>query len=168
MIEGRFSIVPAAYVLLLREGTAGRTEVLLQLRHNTGYMDGHWASAAAGHIEAGETAAAAALREAREELGLADADLHFVTAMQRTNGPEPIEQRIDFFFAARSWDGQPAIQESAKAADLRWCALDALDDLPGPVVPHERYVLDGLRRHSLAPYETFGFDTAPVVEPMEA
>lgn len=157
MIEGRFSIIPAAYVLLLREADDG-TEVLLQLRQNTGFMDGHWASAAAGHVEAGETAAAAALREAREELGLADADLHFVTAMQRTNGPEPIEQRIDFFFAARSWAGEPAIREAAKAAELRWARLGELDALPGPVVPHERYVLDGLHARSLAPYVTFGFE----------
>lgn len=168
MIEGRFSIVPASYVLLLRETADGGTEVLLQLRQNTGFMDGHWASAAAGHVEAGETAHAAALREAREELGLESIELHFVTAMQRTNGPEPIEQRIDFFFAARTWQGEPRILEAAKAAELRWCRLDGLDELPGPVVPHERHVLDGLHQQRLAPYETFGFSGAPAVEPLKA
>ena len=40
-----FSVVPAAFVLLLRDG-----KVLLQLRQNTGFMDGHWACAAAGHV----------------------------------------------------------------------------------------------------------------------
>ena len=46
----RFVVVPAAYVFLLRDGASG-VEVLLQLRRNTGYMDEHWAAAAAGHVE---------------------------------------------------------------------------------------------------------------------
>ena len=44
-------MVPASYVYLLRE-VDGATEVLLQLRQGTPYMDGHWAAAAAGHVEA--------------------------------------------------------------------------------------------------------------------
>ena len=47
-------------------GTGDGDEVLLQLRQNTGYMDDHWAAAAAGHVERGETAYdAAAPRGAR-------------------------------------------------------------------------------------------------------
>ena len=60
----RFVVVPASYVFLLRDGITG-PEVLLQLRQNTGYMDDHWAAAAAGHVERGETAYDAARREAR-------------------------------------------------------------------------------------------------------
>ena len=79
--HGRFTVVPAAYVFLLRAGDdpAGVPEVLLQLRRNTGYMDDHWAAAAAGHVERGETAVSAAHREAAEELGVADLALEFVT-----------------------------------------------------------------------------------------
>ena len=61
--HGRFVVVPASYVFLLRDGVTG-AEVLLQLRQNTGYMDDHWAAAAAGHVEQGETAYDAARREA--------------------------------------------------------------------------------------------------------
>jgi 8-oxo-dGTP diphosphatase len=64
-----FVVVPASYVYLLRDGIGG-PEVLLQLRQNTGYMDGHWAAAAAGHVERGETAYDTARREAVEELGV--------------------------------------------------------------------------------------------------
>ena len=149
----RFAVVPASYVFLLREGAAG-PEVLLQLRQNTGYMDDHWAAAAAGHVERGETAYDAAHREAAEEIAVSGLALEFVTAMQRTRGGEPIDERIDFFFTARSWAGEPRIVETEKAADLRWCALDAL---PDPVVPHERAVLDGLRAGTTTPYCTFGF-----------
>jgi 8-oxo-dGTP pyrophosphatase MutT (NUDIX family) len=154
VIDGRFAVVPASYVFLLREGDHG-TEVLLQLRQNTGYMDHHWAAAAAGHVEQGETADDAARREAIEEIGVSDLDLDFVTAMQRTHGSgEPIDERIDFFFTARSWSGEPRIVEPDKAADLRWCLLT---DLPDPVVPHELTVLDGLRTGTTRAYSTFGF-----------
>jgi 8-oxo-dGTP pyrophosphatase MutT (NUDIX family) len=151
--HGRFVVVPAAYVFLLREGASG-TEVLLQLRKNTGYMDDHWAAAAAGHVERGETAYDAAHREALEELGVTDLALTFVTSMQRTRHDEPIDERVDFFFTSRSWTGEPRIVEPDKAADLRWCPLDAL---PDPVVPHELSVLEALRTGTTTAYSTFGF-----------
>lgn len=153
MTHGRFVVVPASYVFLLRDGVSG-PEVLLQLRRGTGYMDEHWAAAAAGHVERGETAYDAAHREALEELDVQDLDLHFVTAMQRTRGGEPIDERIDFFFTARSWSGEPRIVEPAKCADLRWCPLDAL---PDPVVPHELSVLTAIRSGTAQAYSTFGF-----------
>ena len=145
----RFVVVPASYVFFLRDD-----RVLLQLRQNTGFMDGHWAAAAAGHVEKGETAYDAARREAAEEVGVTDLELEFVTAMQRTRGGEPIDERIDFFFTCRSWSGEHRIVEPTKAAALEWFDLDAL---PDPVVPHELAVLQGLTG-GIAPYSTFGFD----------
>lgn len=148
-----FRVVPAAYVFLLD----GDGRVLLQLRQGTGYRDGHWAAAAAGHVESGETVHAAACREAAEELGVTvvAADLDPVTAMHRTapTGLE-IDQRVDFFFTCRRWTGEPRTMEPAKSAGLRWCPLDAL---PDPVVPHERFVLDGLRTGGLPTITVFGF-----------
>ena len=154
--HGRFVVVPAAYVFLLRE-TASGPEVLLQLRQNTGYMDDHWAAAAAGHVEKGETAYDAAHREAVEEIGVEGLELTFVTSMQRTRSAEPIDERVDFFFTARSWSGEPRVVEPAKCADLRWCRLDAL---PDPVVPHELVVLQAVRDGAVPPYTTFGFDSS--------
>ncbi len=119
----RFVVVPASYVFLLRPG-AGGEEVLLQLRQNTGYMDDHWAAAAAGHVEKGETAYDAARREAVEEIGVGDLVLEFVTGMHRTRGGEPIDERIDWFFTCRSWSGTPRIVEPAKCAALEWYPLD--------------------------------------------
>jgi 8-oxo-dGTP diphosphatase len=148
----RFRVVPASYVFLLRAGESG-DEVLLQLRQHTGYMDDHWAAAAAGHVERGETAYDAAHREAREEIGVEGLALEFLTSMQRTQHADPIDERVDFFFSARAWSGQPRIVEPAKCAALEWFPLTTL---PEPVVPHERVVLDGLGT-GLASYTTFGF-----------
>jgi 8-oxo-dGTP diphosphatase len=151
----RFAVVPAAYVFFLRpRGDGSGTEVLLQLRQGTGYMDDHWAAAAAGHVERGETAEEAARREAAEEVDVSDLALEFLTAMQRTQHDLPIDERVDFFFAARSWTGEPRIVEPAKCADLRWFPLDAL---PDPVVPHEKLVLDALRAGAVPPLTHFGF-----------
>ena len=149
----RFRLVPAAYVVLRR-----RNAVLLQLRSNTGYMDGHWATAAAGHVEADESVFEAAVREAREELGVdvAPADLQPLCAMHRTAGSSRrVDERVDFFFECWTWSGEPRLLETDKAAELSWFGLDAL---PIPVVPHERFVLDRLGTEDLQAVVTFGFD----------
>ena len=151
----RFQVVPAAYVFL-RRTSDGVDQLLLQLRQGTGYMDGHWAAAAAGHVEAGESVLDAAVREAAEELGITidPADLVPLCAMHRTVEPHgPIDERVDFFFTARAWSGEPRILEPDKCADLRWCPLDAL---PDPVVPHELMALRSLGTG--AKYLTHGFE----------
>jgi 8-oxo-dGTP pyrophosphatase MutT (NUDIX family) len=162
----RFMVVPAAYVFFLRPSPSGEPpgessgessgdEVLLQLRQGTGYMDGHWAAAAAGHVEKGESVFAAAAREAAEEVDVRDVALTPLCAMHRT-GPDglAIDERVDYFFSARSWTGEPRIVEPEKCADLRWFPLMAL---PHPVVPHEREVLAGLIAGDLPPIVTYGF-----------
>lgn len=153
--QGRFRLVPAAYVLLRRGEDPG--EVLLQLRQGTGFMDGNWASAAAGHVEAGESVLDAARREAAEELGIdvAPGDLWPLTVTHRSQGTgRPIDERVDFFLECRRWTGQPRLVEPDKAADLRWFPLDAL---PEQVVPHERAVFEALARGRPPAITTFGF-----------
>lgn len=155
-MSARVTLVPAAYVYLRRED-----EVLLQLRQNTGYMDGRWAAAVAGHVEAGESATAAAIREAAEEVGveIPASALTPLTALHRTDGTEdPIEQRVDFFFESRYWLGEARILEEAKCADLRWFRLDSL---PERMPPHERFVLERLRDEDLPAFTTFGFPELP-------
>jgi len=148
----RFRVVPAAYIVL-QHGE----QVLLQLRANTGYLDDHWAMAAAGHVEAGESVYDAAIREAREEIGvdIEVADLTPLCAMHRTHcGHQWDDERVDFFFSCTRWSGKPRLLEPDKAADLRWFRLA---ELPDPVVPHELSVLQGVADGTLRPVVTFGF-----------
>ena len=155
----RFRVVPAAYVLLLR-GAGEGVEVLLQLRQGTDYRDGHWAAAAAGHVEADEPVFAAACREAAEEVGVTIEPAHLepLTTMHRTHANhDPIDERVDFFFGCHRWTGSPRLLEAAKAADLRWFPLTAL---PEPTVPHEQYVIEALRDGTLPPITTWGFPGA--------
>ncbi|MDD9207467.1 NUDIX domain-containing protein [Georgenia sp. 10Sc9-8] len=152
----RFQVVPAAY-LLLRRGS----EVLLQLRQNTGYRDGHWACGAAGHVESGESALAAVVREAREELGVEvrTTDLQPVTTVHRTHGNgRAVDERVDFFFQCHRWQGEPVAREPDRCAELRWVDLH---ELPEPVVPHEAAVLDVLGTGSVPAILVSGFDAAP-------
>jgi 8-oxo-dGTP diphosphatase len=156
----RFQVVPAAYVFP-RRTVDGIEQVLLQLRQGTGYMDGHWAAAAAGHVEAGESVLDAAVREADEELGVTidPVDLAPLCAMHRTSAPHgPVDERVDFFFECRRWTGEPRTVEADKSVALRWFDLDAL---PEPVVPHERQVLDALVRGAVPPVLVHGFPGAP-------
>ena len=104
--------------------------VLLSLRANTGYMDGHY-SLVAGHIEPGETILQAVAREAAEEAGVVvvPKDTEVVGVMHRRDG----EERIDFFVRVHSWVGEPFNAEPDKCAELDWYRLNAL---PHNIVPY--------------------------------
>ncbi|WP_375503785.1 pyridoxamine 5'-phosphate oxidase family protein [uncultured Jatrophihabitans sp.] len=65
-----------------------------------------------------------------------------LTVMQRTDGTDDlIEQRVDWFFAARSWRGTPTVMEPDKCAELEWFNLD---QLPSPIPAYEHAVLRGV------------------------
>jgi len=115
-------------------------KVLLQLREGTGFMDGYWSIAAAGHVEPDEGSMDAVIREALEELGveLRPADVHlFISALRQ----EPFigaNEVVDDFYLTTCWSGTPQIMEPDRTADLRWFDIS---HLPQNVVPHERPVL---------------------------
>lgn len=141
----RTRLVAASYVVLRRG-----TQVLLQLRRGTGYMDGHWA-VLAGHLEPDESVLDGAAREALEEAGVrvAPADLRPLTTFHRFQpGGPAIEQRVDFFFEVDRWTGEPTVLEPDRCAAMQWWELDAL---PEPVVPHELVVLRHLAAGTTPP-----------------
>lgn len=137
--------------------------MLLQRRKKTGNMDGHWSTAAAGHVEPDESAQDAACREIQEELGISIGpdDLVPLVVMHRKQGPdEGYAGRVDFFFQCTAWSSEPRLMEHHKASDLAWFHLD---DLPSPIVPHEHQVLASLRS-GLPAFVSFGFPARAAIE----
>lgn len=65
----RYQSKVAVFLVLMRE-LNGNTQVLLQERCNTGYMDGKYDTACSGHLEKFESLSMALCREAKEEIGI--------------------------------------------------------------------------------------------------
>ena len=133
----RLTYPAAVYLCLFDDG-----RLLLQRRAGTGYRDGEL-SLPAGHIEPGESATAALLREAREETGL-DLDPAAVCVALVQHGRADGDTYIDFFFSAELPPGAvPFIGEPDRASELVWAPLDAL---PDDVIPVIRNGIEALRR----------------------
>lgn len=132
--QQRFKAAVAVHLFLMRG-----SEVLLLRRQNTGYQDGNY-SVVAGHLDGGEQVRAAAIREAREEAGIAidPADLSIVGVMHRTD----MDERIDFFVTADQWSGEIVNAEPDKCSELAWYDLAAL---PENVIPYVRKALQNYR-----------------------
>jgi 8-oxo-dGTP pyrophosphatase MutT (NUDIX family) len=115
-------------------------QVLLGLRKNTGYNDGLW-SLVAGHVEDGESATAAMIREAREEIGieLSQEQMKVVHIMHRRSN----RRNIDVFFVCSSWEGNPRNCELEKCETLKFFPLDAL---PSNTIDYNGYVLSAMAK----------------------
>jgi 8-oxo-dGTP pyrophosphatase MutT (NUDIX family) len=120
VFDTRHDRYPVASHLILRDA-AGR--VLLMRRTGSGYGDG-LLGLPAGHVDLGEKATEAIEREVKEELGITLLGVEPAGVMFRRSD----EPRVDFFFTAGSWDGQPVIQEPHKCTELVWADPDHLPD----------------------------------------
>lgn len=144
MIKERHKGVPAAYLILIKDG-----KILLQRRFNTGFEDGNY-SLPAGHVDKGETFMQCIIREAKEEIGidLKKEDLKFANMMHRFSGVEWGDEgyRIDAFFTADKWEGEIEIKEPNKCDDLSWFDLN---NLPSNLIPYVKQVIGGLRNNIL-------------------
>jgi 8-oxo-dGTP diphosphatase len=145
MQEQRFKVIPTVY-LILTKGDA----VLLARRRGTGFHDGEY-SLPAGHVDGGETLAQALIREAREEIGidLENKNLNLVHVIHRR---EQNEERLNFFFAAAEWRGNPNVMEPEKSDDLSWFRAR---DLPRNTVPYVRQAIDCIERGII--YSEYGW-----------
>lgn len=135
MAKTRYLSKLASYLILERVGKNGKPEILLQLRQNTGYMDGFYDFACSGHVEKDETFSAAIIREAKEEIDITiqESDLQFALISHR-----PDAGYVDCFFKANRYTGMPTAAEPDKCANLLWASYD---NLPDNLIPYLRRIL---------------------------
>lgn len=144
-----YRIHVAVHLLLIRDN-----KILLLRRYNTGYEDGNY-SVVAGHMTGNENVFQAMQREAIEEAGISIKieDLQAVQVMNRRKPPEEgYEERIDYFFTAKNWEGEIRIMEPDKCDQLEWFDLD---NLPHNMVP---YVRQGIEYYNEGiPFTIYGW-----------
>lgn len=105
--------------LILRQ----HDEILLSLRKNTGYCDDYY-GLVAGHVEDGESATAAMIREAYEEAGIhmQPSSLKVVHIMHRQTN----RLNIDIFFECHEWLGDIINRETDKCRALAFFSVRRL------------------------------------------
>ncbi len=123
--------------LLLRNG-----EVLLVRRspHRTSYPD-RW-SFPGGHVEVGESAEEALVRELGEELAIAPTAWSFMSTIE--DRPPGSEHTNRFYmFKVTDWQGKPALC-GTEHTEMRWLDPSAAAMMPDHALPHYRGLLRAL------------------------
>ena len=134
-MKERYTVKVALFLIITRNAENG-TEILLQERCNTGYMDGKYDMACSGHLEKGESFTQALVREAKEEIGIdiKEEDLEFVHLYYPYE-----EEYVNVFFKANKYEGVPTIKESDKCDSLKWFNIK---DLPDNIIPKHKNVIE--------------------------
>lgn len=149
-MKSRFKLTVAVYVIF-RKGN----KVLLLKRKNTGYHDGDY-SLVAGHIEGGESLKDAACREALEEVGakISSKDLALVHILhRRSDEPENINERLDFYFEVIKWLNKLSNKEPEKCEEIIWVNQNKI---PANTVPHVSRTLRLIQKGDS--YSSFGWE----------
>lgn len=102
-------------------------EVLLQRRQGTKLWPGFLALPA-GHIDEGENAYEAAVREAREELGIEIAVQDIMDTFVANRKNKSLPSYYDVYFELAKYTGIITIKEPEKCSELVWCDQNNLPD----------------------------------------
>ena len=130
----REKFLSAIYLILKNENG----EVLLQRRQGTKLWPGFLALPA-GHIDEGENAYEAVVREAKEELDI-EIDLNDIVdtfVVNRKNKSLP--PYYDVYFEISKFKGEIKISEPEKCSELVWCNPT---NLPEDMIDFEREAID--------------------------
>lgn len=125
-------LAPYALVMLRKDNKIA----MLQRASSAKFMPECY-SLIGGSVEKNETFRAAAVREAREEVGVIidQQDLQFVHMFYRKGGEHEL---VACIFVCDQWQGEVSNQEPARHTDLAWFALD---QLPEKMIPAHRGAL---------------------------
>ena len=115
-----------------------RDEKVLLVKRKNAHGAGTWA-VPGGHLEFGETAEECAVRETREEVGVAISGIRFA-ALTNDIFPEEGKHYITIWMQAASSDGEPCIAARREVGDVGWFNWK---DLPAPLFLPLQNLLDG-------------------------
>lgn len=120
---------PSAVILILLRKVGDKTQILLQRRKNTGFADGLWDFSCAGKVEKDETMTQAAVREAKEELGvkISAENLQFAVFIHKCDKPCNLIY-YNAYFICTDFCGKPEIYEPEKCSEIKWFDLDGLPE----------------------------------------
>ncbi|MEN9406776.1 MAG: hypothetical protein RLZ12_1060 [Bacillota bacterium] len=138
------------YLMLFRNN---RKELLLLLRQNTGYADGTW-SMVAGHVEHGEAATSALIREAYEEAGITivPSDLKVLYILYRRDACLN-QGAFEVFIGCERWMGEIRNKEPHKCGGLKFFPCHSL---PSQMPKHLCKVITAVYRQE-GYYGEYGF-----------
>lgn len=142
----RYKLPVAVFMMLIKED-----QILLLKRATTGWMDGFF-SIPAGSLDAGEEILSAAIREAKEEVGV-DVKEEDVTLANVQHCKMGEDTWINFFYKTRVWEGEPKVCETHKHSEVKWVKIS---ELPKDIIP---YVKKGIEDFNLdKTYDQFGWE----------
>ncbi|MEX2804472.1 NUDIX domain-containing protein [Streptococcus sp. H31] len=135
--DGKFKMTVS--IIILRG-----SEILLQLRNNTGYMDGFYDLGVSGHVNSNEELKNAAVREASEELGLKilPQELTYITLIQNVK-----DNYVYIYFLYKISDNKRAEIKNNEPNQIKELLWARLNNLPDNLLPHNRIALKNYKRH---------------------
>jgi len=136
MTKQRFQFLVAVHAFFIKD-----EEILLLKRANTGYMDGHF-SVPAGHVDGGESIWKAMQREIKEEVDVEVKEVHQPIHVMHRIDKSKGEERIDYFFLIKDWQGLIKIGEIEKCSELKWFKLW---QLPEDIIPYIKFALQKMQ-----------------------
>ena len=120
---GKEKFLSSVYLIIKND----KNEILLQRRQGTKLWPGFLALPA-GHIDEKENAYEAAIREAKEELGIEISINNIVDAFVVNRSNKSLMPYFDVYFELDSYKGKIKINEPEKCSDLVWCNINNLPE----------------------------------------
>ncbi|MFZ1248967.1 MAG: alpha/beta fold hydrolase [Candidatus Saccharimonadales bacterium] len=139
----------ASHVWLWRK-SGSTVEILLQQRaKDKRTWPGFWDISAAGHIDFGESPLQAALREAKEELGITlgaeimGEPFTYRTCLRSENTPVTIENEVQFVYVVGLIGHETITPQVSELDAVRWFSLEEFHELMGSTNPQYQIVPHG-------------------------
>ena len=129
----REKFLSSIYLIIKNE----KNEILFQRRQSTKLWPGYLALPA-GHLDKGENAYEAAIREAKEELNIDISIENIIDTFVVNRRNKSISSYYDVYFEINSYIGNIIINEPDKCSELRWIKIE---DLPKDVKKKKKIAL---------------------------